>query len=44
MTVQLANVPVNLGAAVQVNALGQAIQNAQVLAYQEVQQLSQVGP
>ena len=44
VTVQIANVPVNLGAAVQVNAIGQAIQSAQVLAYQEVQQLSQVGP
>jgi hypothetical protein len=44
VTVQIANVPVNLGAAVQVNAIGQAIQNAQVLSYQQVQQLSQVAP
>ena len=44
VTLQIANVPVNLGAAVQVNALGRAIQNAQVIAYQQVQQLSQVAP
>ena len=41
VSLEVSNVPVNLGAAVQVSAIGQAIQNTQVLAYQQVTQLSQ---
>ena len=38
VTVNVSNVPINLGAAVQVNALGQAIQQATVMAGQQVTQ------
>jgi hypothetical protein len=38
VTVNVSNVPINLGAAVQVNALGQAIQSATVMAGQQVTQ------
>jgi hypothetical protein len=38
VTVNVSNVPINVGAAVQVNALGQAIQSATVMAGQQVTQ------
>jgi sulfur carrier protein ThiS len=38
VTVNVSNVPINVGAAVQANALGQAIQSATVLAGQQVTQ------
>jgi len=38
VTVNVSNVPINLGAAVQANALGQAIQSATVMAGQQVTQ------
>jgi hypothetical protein len=38
VTVNVSNVPINLGVAVQANALGQAIQSATVLAGQQVTQ------
>jgi hypothetical protein len=38
VTVNVSNVPINLGIAVQANALGQAIQNATVMAGQQVTQ------
>jgi hypothetical protein len=41
--VNLSNVPVNLGAAVQVNALGQAIQQSSITAFQEVTQMQVLG-
>ena len=40
VSLEIANVPVNAGAAVQVNAIGQAIQNVQVQALQQVTQVS----
>jgi hypothetical protein len=38
VTVNVSNVPINLGVAVQANALGQAIQQATVMAGQQVTQ------
>jgi len=38
VTVNVSNVPINVGAAVQANALGQAIQSATVMAGQQVTQ------
>lgn len=38
VTVNVSNVPINLGVAVQANALGQAIQSATVMAGQQVTQ------
>ena len=41
VSVDINNVPVNAGLAVQLNALGTAAQTASVIAYQDVTQLSQ---
>jgi hypothetical protein len=41
VSLEIANVPVNAAAAVQVSAIGQAIQTAQVGALQQVTQVSQ---
>jgi hypothetical protein len=44
VTVNVSNVPINAAVAVQANALGQAIQNATVLAGQQVTQAQYVSP
>jgi hypothetical protein len=41
VSLEVSNVPVNLAAAVQVNAIGQAIQTATVTSFQQVTQVSQ---
>jgi hypothetical protein len=38
--IAIQNVPVNVGAAVQVNAIGQAIQSAEVTSFQQVAQMA----
>jgi len=43
VTVNVSNVPINAGVAVQANALGQAIQNATVIAGQQVTQAQSFG-
>src|SRR4051794_29383356 len=43
VTVNVSNVPINASVAVQANALGQAIQNATVMAGQEVTQVQYLG-
>jgi hypothetical protein len=44
VTVNVSNVPINAGVAVQANALGQALQNATVMAGQEVTQVQYILP
>ncbi len=44
VTVNVSNVPINAAVAVQANALGQAIQNATVLAGQQVTQAQYISP
>ncbi len=44
VTVNVSNVPINASAAVQVNALGQALQNATVMAGQQVTQVQYILP
>jgi hypothetical protein len=44
VTVNVSNVPINAAVAVQANAIGQAIQNATVLAGQQVTQAQYVSP
>ena len=44
VTVNVSNVPINASVAVQANALGQAIQNATVLAGQQVTQAQYISP
>ena len=44
VTVNVSNVPINASVAVQANALGQAIQNATVLAGQQVTQAQFISP
>ena len=44
VTVNVSNVPINAAVAVQANALGQAIQNATVLAGQQVTQAQYLSP
>ena len=44
VTVNVSNVPINAAVAVQANALGQSIQNATVLAGQQVTQAQYISP